>query len=154
MTPTRSCHLNSLSSTSIPSQQMRPEHQNLITSINDTLNTDTSSSAPEYFLALLDQRFLDVLQVLRPIVSPEAELRLEGAAVSLEQLIGHLLVLGLAGEEVEEEDDDADDHDDLHVEVLPVGPQVGGDVDNLDRLLPGLAVLGVALFSCFFLVFG
>ena len=37
MTPTRSCLLNSLSSTSIPSQQMRPEHQNLIKSINDTL---------------------------------------------------------------------------------------------------------------------
>ena len=57
--------------------------------------------------------------------------------MSVEQLVSHLLVLRLAGEEVEEVDDDPDDHDDLHVEVLPVGSQMGGDIDDLDRLLLG-----------------
>ena len=38
-------------------------------------------------------------------------------------LVGNLLVLGLAGEEVEEVDDDSNDHGDLHVVVLPVGPE-------------------------------
>ena len=90
-----------------------------------------SFSSPEYVLALLDERLLDVLQVLGAVVPDQAELRLEGVAVGVEQLVSHLLVLRLAGKEVEEVDDDPDDHNDLHVEVLPVGPQVGGDVDNL-----------------------
>ena len=53
--------------------------------------------------------------------------------MSAEQLVGHLLVLRLPGEEVEEIDDDPDDHYNLHIEVLPVRPQVGGDVDDLIR---------------------
>ena len=92
-----------------------------------------SSSSPEYILALLNQRLLNVLQVLGAIVPHQAELRLEGVTVSAEQLISHLLILRLPGEEVEEVDDDPDDHDDLHVEVLPVRPQVSGDVDDLIR---------------------
>ena len=38
-------------------------------------------------------------------------------------LVGDLLVLGLASEKVEEIDDDPNDHCDLHVVVLPVGPE-------------------------------
>ena len=53
--------------------------------------------------------------------------------MGIKQLVGHLLILRLPGEEVEEIDDDPDDHDDLHIEVLPVRPQVGGDVDDLIR---------------------
>ena len=37
-------------------------------------------------------------------------------------LVGNLLILGLASEEVEEVYDDSDYHRDLHVVVLPVGP--------------------------------
>ena len=95
--------------------------------------------SPEYVLTLLDERLLDVLQVLGAVIPYQAELGLEGVAMSVEQLVGHLLVLRLSSEEVEEVDDDPDDHDDLHVEVLPVGPQMGGDVDDLDRLLLGRA---------------
>ena len=37
-------------------------------------------------------------------------------------LVGYFLILGLASEKVEEIDDDPNDHSDLHVVVLPVGP--------------------------------
>ena len=107
--------------------------QNLLKTLLGTQIHLVSSSLPEYILTLLDQRLLDILQVLGAIVTHQAELRLEGVAVGAEQLVGHLLVLRLPGEEVEEIDDDPDDHDDLHIEVLPVRPQVGGDVDDLIR---------------------
>ena len=40
----------------------------------------------------------------------------------MSHLVGYLLILGLPGEEVEEVDNDPDDHCNLHVVILPVGP--------------------------------
>ena len=51
------------------------------------------------------------------------------------QLVGNLLIFRFASEEIEKVDDNANDHDDLHIEVLPVGAEMGGDVDNFDWLL-------------------
>ena len=58
------------------------------------------------------------------IVSDHGELALQQRAVGGEPLVRHLLVLRLAGEEVQEVDHDTHDHDDLHVVVLPVSPGV------------------------------
>ena len=42
----------------------------------------------------------------------------------MSHLVGYLLILGLPGEEVEEVDNDPDDHCNLHVVILPVGPEL------------------------------
>ena len=90
---------------------------------------------PEQVFTLLDERLLYLLQILCSVITNKTELRLQGVSVSVEHLISYFLILRFPSKEVDEIDDYSNYHDDFHVEVFPVGPQVSGYVDDLDGLL-------------------
>ena len=81
----------------------------------------------ELVLRLFLHLSLDVFDVLGAVVSHQREVGLQQGPVGAEPGAGHLLVLGLPREKVEEVDDQAHAHQDLKVVVLPIVSQVGWD---------------------------